>query len=124
MFDEISKWLDNALNQEIPDKVVAFCFNLYEDGNNKWSMEFVGTDRFDVDDEEWGCDEVTDFGTRTNSYTWEESKKWNEILNEITSLLKDYLVSGTYSECLKEKCGIGVGFVDGDIEIIYQKLPS
>ena len=37
MFGEISKWLDNALNQVIPDEVVAFCFNLYEDGNNKWN---------------------------------------------------------------------------------------
>ena len=121
MFGEISKWLDNALNQEIPDEVVALCFNLYEDGNNKWSMEIVGTDRFDVEDEDWCCDEVTDFGTRNNCYTWEEAKKWNEILSEITSLLKDYLVSGKYAKLLKEKCGIGVGFVDGDIEIIYQK---
>lgn len=121
MFSEISKWLDNVLNQEVPDEVVAFCFNLYEDGNNKWSMEIVGTDRFDLDDEDWCCDEVTDFGTRKNCYTWEESKKWDEILSEITSLLKDYLVSGTYAKLLKEKCGIGVGFVDGDIEIIYQK---
>lgn len=28
MLGEISKWLDSALNQEVPDEVVAFCFNL------------------------------------------------------------------------------------------------
>lgn len=121
MFDEISKWLDDALNQEISHEVAAFCFNLYEDGDNRWSMEIVGTGRFDEDDTDWACDEVTDFGTRENCFTWEESKKWDEILSEISSLLKDYLENGTYAMALKEKNGIGVGFVDGDIEIIYQK---
>ena len=121
MFGEISKWLDRALNHGVPDEVDAFCFNLYEDGDNKWSIEIIGTNRFSVDDEDWACDEVTSFGTRKNCYTWEESKNWNEILSEITSLLKDYLESGKYSKILKEKSGIGVGFVDGNIEIIYQK---
>ena len=121
MFHEISKWLDCTLNQEIPSEVVAFCFNLYENRNNKWSMELVGTDRFVVDDEDWACDEVADFGTRTNCYTWESSKKWDEILSEIITLLKKYLENGTYAKTLKEKSGIGVGFVDGNIEIIYKK---
>lgn len=121
MFEEISRWLDAALNQGVPDEVIAFCFNLYEDGNSQWSMELVGTDRFDVEDEDWCCDEVTDFGTRQNCYTWEEAKEWKEVLSEITSLLKDYLGSGTHAKLLKEKNGVGVGFVDGDIEIIYHK---
>lgn len=121
MFDELSTWLDHVLDQAIPNEVVAFCFNLYEDGHNRWSMEVVGTDYFDADDGDWGCDEVTDFGTRENCYTWEAAKEWDEILNEIISHLKSYLESGTYAALLKEKSGIGVGFVDGDIEIIYQQ---
>ena len=30
MFDELSKWIDNALEAEIPDEVIAFGFNLYD----------------------------------------------------------------------------------------------
>ena len=52
MYNEVANWLNNVLNQDIPEEVVAFCFNLYEDGNNAWSMELVGTERFDVDDED------------------------------------------------------------------------
>lgn len=121
MFDEMTKWLDRALDQEIPDEVAAFCFNLYEDGSSKWSMEIIGTGSFDVNDEDWGCDEVTDFETRQNCFTWEETKTWDEILVETIVVLKDYLENGKYAEVLKEKNGIGVGFVDGDVQIIYQK---
>lgn len=121
MFDEISKWPDDALAQGGPDEVAAFCFNLYEDEQNRWSMEAIGTDSFDADDGDWGCDEVTGFGTRGNCYTWEAAKEWDEILNEIVSLLKDYLASGTYAALLQEKSGVGAGFVDGAIEVIYQR---
>ena len=47
MFDEVSKWLDqvleDALETGIPKEVTAFGFNLYEDGDYDWSMELVGT---------------------------------------------------------------------------------
>lgn len=64
MYDKVSAWLDDVLKQNIPDDVEAFCFNLYDDGNSSWSMELVGTERFDENDFDWPCDEVTDFGTR------------------------------------------------------------
>lgn len=121
MFDRVSKWLDRALEQDVSDEVVAFCFNLYEDDDNKWSMELIGTDSFDADDADWGCDEVTDFGTRENCYTWESDRGWDEILSEMISILKSYLESGTYAALLKGRSGVGVGFVDGDIEIVYQQ---
>ena len=52
MFDELSKWLDNALEAEIPDEVIAFGFNLYDDGDCRWSMELVGASEFDADDDD------------------------------------------------------------------------
>lgn len=36
MYNEVVNWLNNVLTQEIPEEVVAFCFNLYEDGDNAW----------------------------------------------------------------------------------------
>lgn len=121
MYQKIEEWLNNVLKQEIPLDVIAFNFNLYEDINNNWSIELVGTESFDIDDEDWSCQEVTDFGTRDNPLCWHEEAEWNKILKEITSILNEYLDNGEFSNILKNSKGIGVGFVDGDIEILYSK---
>lgn len=121
MYAKISGWLDSILIQEISEDVAAFGFNLYEDETDQWSMELVGTKRFDVEDEDWCCDEITDFGTREDPFTWEQKAEWDEILAEIISYLKEYMKSGKYADVLKGRMGVGVGFVDGNIEIIYKK---
>ena len=117
----ISNWIDNVLNADIPDHLVAFCFNLYEEGDGKWTMELVGTDRFDLEDEDWACDEITDFGSRDSLYEWSMDCTWEEALSYMVDELKGYLAKGTHSELLKSSKGVGVGFVDGNIEILHSK---
>lgn len=117
MYDKVSKWLDSALEQDIPDEVAAFCFNLYEDGDNAWSMELIGAERFNEEDEDWPCDEVDDFETREGLLRWDKEAEWSTILEEMTSILSEYLVKGKLANVLKSKEGVGVGFVDGDINI-------
>lgn len=119
--DKLSDWLDNILKQSIPEDVIAFGFNLYEDEDNHWSIELVGTNRFDIEDEDWCCDEITDFGTRENPFMWKQDTTWNKILEDTIFYLKEYLNVGKYANVLKDKMGIGVGFVDGDLEIIYHQ---
>lgn len=125
MFDEISAWLDDVLEDisetDILNEIIAFGFNLYDNGGDNWSMELIGTSEFDADDEDWLCNEVTDFGTRNNPFQWYKKAKWEEILNDVICLLKRYLESGKYADVLKAKFGIGVGFVDGNVEILYVK---
>lgn len=121
MYSKIADWLDQILGQDISEEVIAFGFNLYEDEDDLWSMELVGTGSFDAEDEDWCCDEVTDFGTREEPFTWERKADWDEILAEIVSCLKEYLEKGRYAGVLKDRMGVGVGFVDGDIEILYAK---
>lgn len=118
---EIENWLDNVLKQEIPENIVAFCFNLYDDGEQKWSVELVGTQRFDINDPDWPCDEVTDLGTRETPFSWESAVEWNKILEWMSAIVKEYLEKGKYAKVLKAKSGVGIGFVDGDIEILYVK---
>lgn len=124
-FDEISEWLDNILedisNTGIPDDVIAFGFNLYDDDGDNWSMELIGTSEFDTDDEDWLCNEVTDFDTRDVSFQWCRKAEWEEILNDVVCFLKKYLESGKYADVLKAKSGVGVGFVDGNVEILYSR---
>lgn len=121
MYDKVAAWLDDVLKQDIPDEVEAFCFNLYDDGDNNWSMELVGTERFDENDADWSCDEITDFGTREGLIAWNKASKWDVVLEEMSAILKRYLENGEYASLLKSKAGIGIGFVDGDVEILFSK---
>ncbi len=119
--NEVSVWLDNVLMQEISEDIKAFCFNIYDDGDIKWSMELVGTRTFDMDDSDWACEEITDFGTRENPFVLYRTAQWDKVLDELSSAIIEYLESGKYAKILKAKDGIGVGFVDGDLEILYYK---
>lgn len=121
MYNKVSNWLDNVLKQDIIEDVAAFCFNLYEDGENNWSMELVGTERFDMEDDDWPCDEITDFGTRKELFAWNKLTEWDKVLEEMVAILREYLENGKYAEVLKSKAGVGVGFVDGDVKILYIK---
>lgn len=122
--NRVSQWLDNILTQHISNDIVAFCFNLYDDGDDKWSMELVGTDRFDIDDADWPCNELTDFSTRKKPLVWHKETDWEKVLAEMVTVLRNYLESGKYAEVLKSKVGVGIGFVDGDVKILYSNNTS
>ncbi|MCI5623305.1 MAG: hypothetical protein MR326_06270 [Anaerostipes sp.] len=98
--------------------MAAFCFNLYEDGNSSWSMELIGAHRFDADDADWPCEEVTDFGTRENHFVWSKTANWDVVLEEVISVLSEYLNNGKRAKVLTAKKRVGVGFVDGDVKIL------
>lgn len=121
LYHKVSKWLDSSLAQKIPDEVMAFCFNLYDDGNGRWSMELIGAGSFDLDDSDWPCEEVTDFRTREIPFVWNSSSKWDNVLKEMTGVLKEYLQRGKYAHLLKSKSGVGIGFVDGNIEVLFNR---
>ena len=52
MYNEVANWLNNVLNQDIPEEVVAFCFNLYEDGNfqieNSVCVNIIGANEGEI----------------------------------------------------------------------------
>lgn len=117
---KVADWIDTVLKDvAVPSDIVAFCFNLYEESDGSWAMELVGTERFDLEDEDWACNEATDFGSRENLYNWKMECEWDEALEYMVNELKQYLSSGKYADLLKSKEGVGVGFVDGNIEILH-----
>lgn len=117
----VAKWLDDILMKELPDNTEAFCFNLYEDGENNWSMELVATDQFDLQNEDWACCEVASFGSRENPYVWKQEAEWDAVLEEMTQIIKEYLSKGKYAKKLLSGKGIGIGFADGDLSILHSK---
>ena len=121
LYDDFEKWVDGVFENEIPNEVVALNFNIYEDGNDCWSSDVVGTSSFDKDGDDWACDETTDFNTRKNPFSWKEKTDWENIAAEVVDIIQRYLEVGRYAEELKGVGGIGTGFVDGDLTLVYVK---
>ena len=116
MYEEFVKWLDSVLDENMPFKgAKGICFNLYEEGDDEWSVQLVATSRFDMDDDDWACDEI--FSTEENLYIWKEKAKWEDIQSEASGWVMEYLESGKHAEEFKPFEGLGVGFVDGDITL-------
>ena len=115
-YKEFEKWVDSSLTTELPKDIVAFCFNLYDDGNELWSMELVGTSSFDKDNSDWACDEV--FDTRNNPLKWKSNGSWKKVLSSVKSHLEIYLKNGKHATLMRSQQGVGLGFVDGDLIIL------
>ena len=119
MYESIEKWLAEVLVQPVPDAVEAFSFNLYDDGDGEWSMELIGASRFAALDADWACDEIADFGTREEPLGWHEDAEWADILEEAKAALGKYLEEGEYAALLKSRKATAVGFVDGELELLW-----
>ena len=115
-YSELETWLNVVMRMTIPDDVVAFCFNLYEDVNKSWTLELIGASSFDTTDNDWACDEV--FTTRDKPLTWHDDKEWQDVLNVTIKMINDYIEKGKYGKALKERQGLAVGFVDGDLTLL------
>lgn len=119
MYYDFVKWLDRVLDENNEIAGAGIVFNLYEDSDMHWSIQLVSTSYVDIDDEDWKCDEV--FSTGEDLYTWQQDTGWEEILDVSIDMVKRYLEEGKYSDFLKSYDAVGIGFVDGDLEILYTK---
>lgn len=119
-FKLFSEWLDKTLEQRLPQGIVAFNFNLYEGASGTYDIQLIGSDEFDENDEDWAC---TDYFITGEDICYiqraEEIKDWEEGLSYIIGLVEKYLDKGKNANILKGVSAIGIGFVDGDIQIIY-----
>lgn len=118
MYGRFEEWLDYTLSSELLEEIVAFCFNLYEEENNSWMVELVGTSCFEEDNPDWACEEV--FDSREYPLRWQEECEWEDVHSQIETYIRQYLVTGRYAELLKGYQAVGMGFVDGDLSIIYK----
>ena len=125
LYEEFSHWLDNLLeNNDMPDTVVAFCFNLYEESDEEhlYAVQIVAASEFDPDDEQgdWACEEVWSceedvFVVDTSD---EEDTGWKHAQELFREMIDEYLISGGYRNILGNAKGIAVGFVDGELDIV------
>ena len=77
----------------------------------------MATASFDLNDEDWACDEI--FSSNENMYYFTNENGWEQTLKEVQKNITEYLEKEDYSSILKKYEGIGLGFVDGDLIIVY-----
>lgn len=120
--EEFKHWIDSCFQQVIPNSVVAFSFNLFEVAETsevKFGIEMVGTASFDEDDSDWACDEVWEPEVRQTPIPKQFSgDDWEKCLINVKSLLQSYIESHSSTEKFKQ--GVGIGFVDGELEVLWQ----
>ena len=78
-----------------------------------------GTSTFDESSSDWACREV--YTTRDTAFVLMKESDWKTVESLFVSLLEKYLDGGKYASALKKYRAVGVGFVDGDLHILYKK---
>jgi hypothetical protein len=114
---QLFDWIDDSLSQADNPKLLGFNFNLRE----PYGIEIIGSNVFDEDDPDWPCEETfvprqrdMDIPNEVCSGTWEE------CLDIMRSYINEYLRSGrSGASLLKLSKGVGICFVDGDMELLY-----
>lgn len=125
IYSEFEKWLDDLLeNNDMPENTVAYCFNLYEESIEDcvYGIQLIASDEFDPEDGEWACSEVwsSEEDVFCIDISDEDEKDWKRALKLFTEMAVQYLESGKYRNILLDSKGIGIGFVDGELDLIFK----
>lgn len=122
----LAPWLEQALQSPLPDAVVGLSFNLSEGAAGDdagFCIELVGTDRFDAGDSDWPCDEIWAPPQREIELPYAlTGQRWEECLVAVRGLLLQALATPCFGPRLTAQVqGIGLGFVDGDLQLLWQR---
>jgi len=121
--EQFEAWLSASLAQDAPPEVVAYSFNLFEYSRGVYGIELIGASEFDPDNLDWACEEVWEPAPRMLDIPEDFCcGDWETCLRDTRSLLQRLLDKPTTAVArLKSSQAIAVGFVDGDLEIIWQR---
>lgn len=97
---------------------IAYNFNLYEIEKDYFGAELVASETYDPDDDDWACDTVFSSGDELFEY---ESDNWQTALIEFLSWIGAYIAREGISVFGGKVEFVTAGFIDGKLEVIYQK---
>jgi hypothetical protein len=112
-------WVDRVLFEYGQAPAVAYNFNLYEH-EKAFVIQFIGTKSFDTNDDDWACEAA--FSSGEDLFELPHSvvgPDWRKGLEATRFLVEAYLERSERAQSLKASRAVGVGFVDGDVELIY-----
>lgn len=117
--ERFSNWIDAAFVPQPPARIIAFNLNLYD---SPFRVGLVGSARFDKDDQDWACEE--DWVANDRFFDFPEelgALPWSNRLSLVVALLTECLQSKTETgDILRNAQAVAVGFVDGDLELVYK----
>jgi hypothetical protein len=120
--DAFTHWLDTTLPSSLPDQVKGFSFNLTSIQKDRFAIELIGASRFEDMDPDWACDEVWQPSPRQIQITpGELGNNWTDVLESSKRLVIQYLNTAERGDVLKAADGVAVGFVDGDLEVVWKR---
>lgn len=122
-YTAFSAWLDAVLSAEsLPEEIAAFNINLYESAEEAdpplFDLQLMGAPFYDPDDADWACEEI--FSTGENLFTL-SAEDWEACLADVIALVEQYLSDGQYADLFHAKQALTVGFVDGDLEVLFEQ---
>jgi hypothetical protein len=122
--DSFKAWLRQSLDTAVPASVRAFSFNLYESENDDspFRVDLIGSPDFDLEDGDWACEEVWEAtpGLLPIPAAFSTSS-WQTCLANVKALVLRALEDKTIGDILLTREGIAVGFVDGDLDLVWQR---
>lgn len=114
-------WLDGVLaSRQLPGGVVALNFNIYDGANDTYDVELIGAPAFDESDDDWACEELFTSDILSLPVT-PETEDWEEGLAHIIGMVRRYLQAGRFRHMLEGFEAVGVGHVNGAIEVVYRR---
>lgn len=117
MNEEFAVWLDNVLKGGLPEGGAAVNFNIYEDGDGDWSIQFILSSEYDRENDDWACDEL--FSSEEDIFEFHLEDEWEKAQEKAVDLISDYLENGEYRNVLKSYSAVCTGFVDGALLMLY-----
>ena len=115
---DFNTWLNNQLDENIPDIISAYCINLNE---SPFCIEIIGSKEFSKENDDWACYEDW-LPTNRNIAVSKElfGNSWEEAQSNITGMVEGYLESDLRNvKKLKLAKTLAIGFVDGNLSYFW-----
>lgn len=119
-YETFEAWLNKYLIRGISPEVQAVNFNLYESSCSEedFDVQLIGAPKYDHDNPDWACSATFSTGEDLCSI---KATDWEDCLQIVIAYVRKYLSNGKYAEKIANLHAVTVGFVDGDLEIVFEK---
>jgi hypothetical protein len=120
LVSDFASWVDRImLEHGKRQPAVAYNFNLYEH-EDEFAIQLIGATKFDTTDEDWPCYEAFSSGEDLFILPYSVvGREYDDALRETKILVESYLERGKEAERLRTSRGVAVGFIGGDLELVY-----
>jgi len=119
---DLFRWFDEVLSGVIPNSTVAFHVNFYE-AEDAVLVELMGTASFlpgtNPETDYWPGEATFRSGSRFEVPFDVAGAAWPEWLATTNEMVRAYIRDGGHAARLRSSAGVGSGFVDGDMDVLW-----